>query len=237
MPNDSIHKAASKGDVERVKELLEADPSLVNQDDQHEWRPIFHAGLWKHYDVVELLIDRGADLSAHDGYAMHYVGEVPDNKQVVELLVRYGALDAHAEPGSEVSRQFIYAVFLANENRVAALWKAHSDLVHERYARGDTALHHASRNGDLGVVRILVEGGTDVDAMSTEGHFPLYCAAGHGHAETTEYLLEQGADTDLRMKDGKNILEWLEQFMEHDARFRNCHVLILRFVGSSDQKR
>ena len=234
MSNDSIHKAAREGNVERVRELLDADPSLVNRDDQHEWRPIFHAGLRKHYDVVELLIDRGADLSAHDGYAMHYAGEVPDNKGVVELLVRYGRLDAHAEPSSEISRQFIYAVFLANEGRVGALLTSHPDLVRELYARGDMALHHACRNGDLAVVRILVEGGADVNGMSEGGHFPQYCAAGHGHADTVRYLLEQGADTNQRMKDGKDILEWLEQYMEHDSRFRECHVLIREFVQTSD---
>ena len=234
MSNDSIHKAAREGNVERVRELLDADPSLVNHDDQHEWRPIFHAGLWKHYEVVELLIDRGADLSAHDGYAMHYAGEVPENKGVVELLVRYGGLDAHAEPRSEISRQFIYAVFLANEGRVEVLLTSHPDLVQELYARGDTALHHACRNGDLAVVRILVKGGADVNRMNEGGHFPLYCAAGHGHAETVRYLLQQGADTDQRMKDGKDILEWLEQYLEHDSRFRECHGLIREFLQSSD---
>ena len=30
-------------------------------------------------------------------------------------------------------------------------------LVQERYARGDTALHHATRNGDLEIVEQLVD--------------------------------------------------------------------------------
>ena len=83
----SIHDAAANGDLDLVKKIVEQDPRLVNQDDEHEWCPIFHAGLRRHYDVVKYLIDCGADLTAHDGYAIHYAGEVPDNKEVVSLLI------------------------------------------------------------------------------------------------------------------------------------------------------
>ena len=197
-------------------------PVLVNQDDKYEWRPIFHAGLRRHYDVVKYLIDWGADLAAHDGYAIHYAGEVPNNKEVVSLLITYGGLDAHAEPSSEAARQFIYAVFLDNVQRVNAMLRDNPQLVHERYARGDTALHHATRNGDLKIVEQLVGSGADVNLTSDHGHFPLYCAAGHGHVETTQYLVEHGADLQARLGDGKTVVEWLKQFADHDHRLKSC---------------
>ena len=217
----SIHDAASNGDLEAVKKILEQDPEQVNQDDQYEWRPIFHAGLRRHYDVVKYLIDCGADLAAHDGYVIHYAGEVPNNKEVVSLLIAYGGLDAHTKPASEIARQFIYAVFLANVERVNAMLRDDSVLVEERYARGDTALHHATRNGDLEIVKQLVSSGADVDAMADQGHFPLYCAAGHGHVETTEYLVENGADLQTRLSDGKTVTEWLKQYADHDRRLQS----------------
>ena len=217
----SIHDAAAKGDLDAVKQILEQDPGQVNQDDQYEWRPIFHAGLWRHYDVVKYLIDCGADLAAHDGYAIHYAGEVPDNKEVVSLLIAYGGLDAHTKPASEIARQFIYAVFLANAARVNAMLRDNSDLVKERYARGDTALHHAARNGDLEIVKQLVSGGADVNATTDNNHFPLYCAAGHGHVETTGYLVEKGADLQARLSDGKTVTEWLKQYADNDRRLKS----------------
>ena len=217
----SIHDAAAEGNLDVVKQILEQDPSLVNQDDQYEWRPIFHAGLRRHYDVVKYLIDCGADLAAHDGYVIHYAGEVPNNKEVLSLLIAYGALDAHTEPASEIARQFIYAVFLANEERVNAMLRDNSALVEERYARGDTALHHATRNGDLEIVKQLVSSGADVNAIADQGHFALYCAAGHGHVETTRYLVEKGADLEARLSDGKTVTEWLKQYADHDRRLRS----------------
>jgi ankyrin repeat protein len=218
----SIHDAAANGDLGTVKKIIEQDPRLVNQDDTYEWRPIFHAGLRRHYDVVKYLIDCGADLAAHDGYAIHYAGEVPDNKEVVSLLVAYGGLDAHAEPSSEIARQFIYAVFLANVPRVNAMLRDNPKLVQERYARGDTALHHATRNGDLEIVEQLVGSGADVNGTSDHGHFPLYCAAGHGHVATTQYLVEQGADLQAKLGDGKTVVEWLKQYADQDRRLKSC---------------
>ena len=218
----SIHDAAANGDLDTVKKIVEQDPRLVNQDDRHEWRPIFHAGLRRHYDVVKYLIDCGADLAAHDGYAIHYAGEVPDNKEVVSLLIAYGGLDAHTKPSSEIARQFIYAVFLANVSRVNAMLRDTPKLVQERYARGDTALHHATRNGDQEIVEQLVDNGADVNVTSDHGHFPLYCAAGHGHVETTQYLVAHGADLQARLGDGKTVTEWLKQYADHDRRLKSC---------------
>lgn len=225
----SIHDAAASGDLDLVKKIVEQEPLSVNQDDQYEWRPIFHAGLRRHYDVVKYLIDAGADLAAHDGYVIHYAGEVPDNKEVVSLLVAYGGLDAHAKPLSETARQFIYAVFLANVKRVSAMLRDNAKLVQERYARGDTALHHATRNGDLEIVEQLVSSGADVNVTSEHGHFPLYCAAGHGHVETTRYLVEYGADLKARLSDGKTVVEWLKQFADHDRRLKSCLDVLERY--------
>ena len=217
----SIHDAAAKGDLDTVKKILEQNPSLVNQDDQYEWRPIFHAGLRRRYDVVKYLIDCGADLAAHDGYVIHYAGEVPNNKEVVSLLIAYGGLDAHTKPSSEIARQFIYAVFLANVGRVNAMLRDNPKLVQERYARGDTALHHATRNGDLEIVEQLVGAGADVNGTTDNSHFPLYCAAGHGHVETTRYLVENGADLQARLAEGKTVTEWLKQYADNDLRLKS----------------
>ena len=87
MTHDSICNAAAQGDVESVVRLLDQSPGLVNEDDQYGWPPIFHAALNKRYELVKALIARGADLSAHNGYVMHYAGEVVGNKRVVELLM------------------------------------------------------------------------------------------------------------------------------------------------------
>ena len=219
MPEITIHEACRRGDVDAVRALIAADPAAVDADDEHGWRPIFHAGLWRREPVVRLLIEAGADLAAHDGYVMHYAGEVPHNKAIVSLLVQYGALDAHVRPTDDLSRQFLAAVFLAAAARVRALLDRHPHLATAPDGRGDQPIHHAARNGDTEVVRLLIQHGADVNARNTRGHTVLYCAGGHGHLDTLQLLLDEGADCDARFThDGKALTEWLAQYPD-DRRY------------------
>lgn len=215
----SIHDACRHGDIETVRALIAADPAAVDADDEHGWRPIFHAGLWRQEPIVRLLIEAGADLAAHDGYVMHYAGEVPDNKAIVALLVQHGGLEAHVRPTDDLSRQFLAAIFLADTARVGALLRRHSHLVTVSDGRGDQPIHHAARNGDTEIVRLLIEHGADVNASNPRGHTVLYCAGGHGHLATVQLLLDRGADRDAKFTDdGKTLLEWLAQYPD-DCRY------------------
>ncbi|MGB7344458.1 MAG: ankyrin repeat domain-containing protein [Pirellulaceae bacterium] len=211
--NTTIHNACRKGDLDAVRDMVANDVSLVNVDDQHRWRPIFHAALERHLDVVRLLIQAGADLSAHDGSVLHYASEVPDNKEIVKLLLAYGALDAHVCPADDVSRQFLAAIFLGDENRVRSMLAQDGDLASKRDGRGDYPIHHAARNGDTEIVRLLISAGADVNVTNPRGHTVLYCAGGHGHAETVSLLLQHQADVDAKFThDGKTLRQWLAQY-------------------------
>ena len=223
----TIHEACRRGEIDTVRKLVANDPSLVDADDQHKWRPIFHAALCRHTDIVRFLIESGADLSAHDGYALHYAGEVPENKEIVELLVTYGALDAHVRPTDDLSRQFLAALFIGNEARIAAMLSRNPELATRKDGRGDYPIHHAARNGDTAIVRLLIDDGADVNATNERRHTVLYCAGGHGHIETVRLLLSKNADVDARFtEDGKTLLEWLAQYPD-DQRFAPITQLLI----------
>lgn len=87
-----------------------------------------------------------------------------------------------------------------------------------------TALERAAWNGDLAIVRHLVENGAEVNSAGgrwsaplteLDGEFydriylygpPLYAAASRGHFEVVKYLISQGADINARDFNGRTVL-------------------------------
>ncbi|BFZ03550.1 hypothetical protein BsWGS_06589 [Bradybaena similaris] len=69
---------------------------------------------------------------------------------------------------------------------------------------GNTALHAASNSGNLAIVDLLCHSrGLDVNCVNPqcENATPLHLAVMHGHTKVVEYLLEHGADSQLKMGD------------------------------------
>lgn len=60
-PSLDVFEAAAAGDAERVRELVDADPSLVNAFAPDGFQPLGLAAFFKRPDVVRLLLERGAD--------------------------------------------------------------------------------------------------------------------------------------------------------------------------------
>ncbi len=68
-----IHLAAAAGDVQRVRERLDADATLVNRGDRAGATPLHRAVMRSARGVVALLLDRGADIHATHGRSAHDV--------------------------------------------------------------------------------------------------------------------------------------------------------------------
>jgi hypothetical protein len=89
---DPIHLAARNGDIEAVKQHLDAGTD-ANAKGADGWTPLHYAAWRGKKEVAELLIANGADVNAKD-----VVGETPLHKAVIdgrketaELLIAKGA--------------------------------------------------------------------------------------------------------------------------------------------------
>lgn len=119
-----IHLAADAGDAARVRELLDADSTLVDLSDRQGGSPLRRAVLASAREVVELLLERGADpnqpegADAPRGVALHVAARAGD-RAMVELLLAHGA-DPNAMIDSAGS-----ATFAARTPELRALLVAH----------------------------------------------------------------------------------------------------------------
>ncbi|HEY6343718.1 MAG TPA: ankyrin repeat domain-containing protein [Bryobacteraceae bacterium] len=93
---------------------------------------------------------------------------------------------------------------------VAAADQAAADFAFGRTQNSDggglTSLVFAAREGHLDCVKLLVEGGADVNQTTRYGWTPLLVATQNNHYLVGKYLLEHGADPNIPNKGGWNPL-------------------------------
>jgi ankyrin repeat protein len=129
----------------------------------------------------------------------------------------------------DLSRQFLAAVFVADAGRVRSLLARHPHLATMADGRRDQPIHHAARNGDTEIVRLLIERGADVNVKNPRGHTVLYCAGGHGHLDCLLLLLKEGADRDAQVA----LLEWLGQYPD-DLRYQPIGEALRRHMAGAN---
>jgi hypothetical protein len=195
VPGD-IHEAARAGDLERVTMLVSDNPELVNARDANQMTPLHHAARGVHQEVVEFLVEQGADVrmkDANDVVVLHslaYRGAT----DLAELVIANGAdVNAKAAIGSAPIH---FAVKAGREGMIEVLISNGADLeLTDRL--GSSPLLLAASAGSENLVERLVELGSDVDQVNSRGDTPLTVAHREGHLVIVDLLIANGADQRL----------------------------------------
>lgn len=90
-----VFEAASLGKVERLRELLDADPSLARARSEDDFTALHYAAFFDGPEAALLLVERGADVNA---LADNELGVQPLNsaaaageREVARILLEHGA--------------------------------------------------------------------------------------------------------------------------------------------------
>lgn len=159
-PTLDVFEAAAIGDAARVRELIDADPTLVNAYASDGFHPLGLASFFRHADVVRLLIERGADVAA-------------PARNPLRVTALHSAVATDAAP---VDHEIVRALVAAGAP------------VNATHQGGGTPLHTAAFTGDLASIEVLLERGADPLLRLDDGKTVIEVAHERGHAEAARLL-------------------------------------------------
>jgi len=206
-PIDAILAASKDGDYDRVLALLEADPALATATSILGAQPIHAAHLGGHKHVVELLITRGVEIDFFLASELGMLDRVRGALRFDPELVR-----AFSIAGSTALHRACYwgqievASFLlergADPNAVTRDGFLQIAPLGCAVATPDVPNPSDREEVVLGLVKLLIASGADVNARRRDGLMALHSAAYRGHLRVIETLLARGADPAIRGYDG-----------------------------------
>jgi ankyrin repeat protein len=217
-PDHPIHQAARTDDVQRVRELLDADPSFLDRGDKLGGTPLHRAVMGSARRVVALLLDRGANIHAiHSTSRGSGGGWGPWDVQAIDLAVFGNNPTAPPKGDFQMARLLVergaacdltIAAALGDLDRVKSLLDQGPERIREIRPNGRRPLTAALTFGHRAVARLLLERGADPgwpEVGSPKGA-SLRIAAGEGDREMVDLLLARGADPHSDIDSGGSAL-------------------------------
>ena len=195
--------AAENGHPEVLKNWIKEQINS-NTNDKLGRTALFIASLNGHLATVEYLLKIGANPNQpnQDGITpLHCVANTEDNDEekrvcLAQILLAYGAQinarDNTSTTNGGNGNTPLHNVAYAGSAKFAQYLIDQGAGIEIKDQDGMTALHIASKIGNLQVVKVLVEkGGAQIDARNNKGETAFVLANGNNRQEVAKYLLEK----------------------------------------------
>lgn len=196
----TIIEAIRAGNVDSIRTLLEAEPSLASQQTEHGVSLLMFAAYYRNPAIVQLFRQRRTELTVYEAAAIGDVAELQRHLQAGTQSVDASASDGFSTLG--------LASFFGHLPIAEALVKAGADVnLAARNSFKVRPLHSAAASRQLEIARLLLANGADPNVRQQHDVTPLHSAAHNGQEEMVQLLLQYGADTAARTTDGKTALD------------------------------
>jgi RNA polymerase sigma factor (sigma-70 family) len=171
----TIGQIAAWGSLEDLKRRIREVPSLVNDGtgaESDRWSPLWKAAGWDRKDVVEFLLEEGADVNAITRSRQTPIlgAAQSGNVEIVKLLIDAGAdVSVRFKDG----RTALHKAAEVKSGPTTELLISEGVELDVAKNTGETALHFAAWGRSREVVAILVAHGANVTTKDQKGRTPL----------------------------------------------------------------
>jgi uncharacterized protein len=195
----------------RTVSLLLATGANPNESNMFGTTSLMAASSMGNYQIVRLLLEQktAIDLRDTEGKTALMYAVIATIEELIDSLIHLRLVSstvtltdfltpemlARLKPQFEPQKELCVNYLIENGSDIRS-----------RDKKGISILTHASRTGNLNVVKNLVGHGADPKEKSPRGITPLYAAAINGHTEIADFLLSEGVDIDVSLNDGETPL-------------------------------
>jgi ankyrin repeat protein len=168
--------AARRGDLHSVRTLIARVPRLAVVE--YNYTPPIHFAVREgHREIVEVLIEHGADVGSYGTYpfgdSLLMMAEDRHHDDVADVLRRHLSRRFALAAGT---KEILDAARAGNLARVRAEIGRDPKLARASNETGNTPLHEAAHRCHLPVVQALLDAGADPDPIRGNGDRPIHLA-------------------------------------------------------------
>ena len=182
----ALHRAAAKGNISRLEQLLLANPESVDQLDLAGLTPLQYAATWGQVEAARLLLARGAGLTSANGWTPLHYAAAEGHEAVARLLIDHGA-DVNAPAASDDSTP-LHGAIIKRRTDVARVLLENGASPEARTKSNWTPCHFAASNGDEASMAVLLDYEADWTAVNSGAQNPLEVALANGHRKIVEMV-------------------------------------------------
>ena len=208
----TIFDAISTGDPARVRRKLEREPAALGERDENGLSPVMRALYEARPDIVEVLLDKGAELDLFEAAALGRTELV--GKLVGRSKRRAGAYS------SDGFTPLHLAAFFGHADAVVLLLDRGAEIdarSKNTRLRSVTPLHSAAAGHRTEAALLLLDRGADPNAEQPGGWTPLHQAAANGDIVLCKALLEHGAKRAQMSDDRTRPLDFAIENRHHEV--------------------